>query len=96
MCHGHGGVTSGGLAEQESGHGAPNDVGTPNDHGVLARGIVATTQEHFDDAPRRTRRHHIQISCGEATHVDGMKAVHVLGRVNRHEHLGLLDLLRQR
>ena len=91
MRDGHGGV----LRQQQLRDRLADDVGAADHHGVHAgeRGVHRLRQH---DAAERRARHQRRQAAGKPPGIDRVKAVDVLGRVDRRDHLLGVDLLGQR
>ena len=83
------------LRDEQRGHWPANDVGATDDKGLGAGNIAERMLEQAQAAQRGAGDKAGQAS-GEATGVDGVKAIDIFGGIYRRDHLPGIDMGRQR
>ena len=94
MGHGHRSVTHFGIAAQEYAHGHSHDVATAYDKGIFA----GRTESEMLKKKNNTVWRRGQVgrqSKNHKPHIFGMKAIHILDRINGEKYLVGIDVLGQ-
>ncbi len=94
VADGDRGVAAGPLLQHQVGHRLADDVRAADHHHLGAVGLHPGPLQQFEDAVRGAGQE-AGLAEQHLAHVHRVEAVHVLGRVDGEQHLGLVDVARQ-